>query len=94
MYVAGFGLDEGESIGVLLGQGPPTPAIEHLTVDEQGFAWLPEDAFLQHFAPDVDPVEARDVRRPAAVGILDTDRRDDGAGLEDVADMVRRRPAR
>ena len=44
VYVAGFGLDEGESIGALLGQGPPTPAIAHLQIDDQGFAWLPEDA--------------------------------------------------
>jgi pimeloyl-ACP methyl ester carboxylesterase len=74
VYVAGFGLDEGESIGALLGQGPPTPAIAHLQIDEQGFAWLPEDAFLQHFAPDVDPVEARvmcAVQQPLAASTLD-----------------------
>ena len=56
VYVAGFGLDEGKSLGALLGPGPPTPAIAAFQIDEQGFAWLPEDAFLQHFAPDVDPV--------------------------------------
>ena len=27
VYIAGFGLDEGESIGALLAQGPPTPAV-------------------------------------------------------------------
>jgi pimeloyl-ACP methyl ester carboxylesterase len=59
VYLAGFGLDEGESIGALLGQGPPTPAIANFSVDDQGFAWLPEPAFLRHFAPDVDPEEAR-----------------------------------
>jgi pimeloyl-ACP methyl ester carboxylesterase len=59
VYVAGFGLDEGESIGGLLGQGPPTPAIANIRIDDQGFAWLPEDAFLKHFAPDVDPTEAQ-----------------------------------
>jgi pimeloyl-ACP methyl ester carboxylesterase len=74
VYVAGFGLDEGESIGGLLGQGPPTPAIAKFQVDDQGFAWLPEDAFLQHFAPDVDPVEARvmcAVQQPLSVSTLD-----------------------
>jgi hypothetical protein len=40
-----FGLDEGESIGALLGEGPPTPAIAHIRVYEKGFAWLPEDDF-------------------------------------------------
>jgi pimeloyl-ACP methyl ester carboxylesterase len=59
VYIAGFGLDEGESIGALLGQGPPTPALAHLDVDPQGFAWLPEDDFVNHFAADVDPVKAR-----------------------------------
>jgi pimeloyl-ACP methyl ester carboxylesterase len=59
VYVAAFGLDEGESLGALLGSGPPTPALAHLIVDEQGFAWLPEEDYLGHFAADVDPVEAR-----------------------------------
>ena len=59
VYIAGFGLDEGESIGALLGQGPPTPAIAHLDIDDQGYAWLPEDDFVNHFAADVDPVKAR-----------------------------------
>jgi pimeloyl-ACP methyl ester carboxylesterase len=59
VYIAGFGLDEGESIGALLGQGPPGPALAHLDIDEQGFAWLPEDDFVNHFAADVDPSKAR-----------------------------------
>jgi pimeloyl-ACP methyl ester carboxylesterase len=59
VYIAAFGLDEGESIGGLLAQGPPTPALAHLDVDKQGFAWLPEDDFVSHFAADVDPVRAR-----------------------------------
>jgi pimeloyl-ACP methyl ester carboxylesterase len=59
VYIAAFGLDEGESIGALLAQGPPTPALAHLDIDSRGFAWLPEDDFVQHFAADVDPVRAR-----------------------------------
>jgi pimeloyl-ACP methyl ester carboxylesterase len=59
VYIAAFGLDKGESIGALLQQGPPTPALAHLQIDEQGFAWLPEDDFVKHFAADVDPVKAR-----------------------------------
>ena len=58
VYISGFALDEGESIGALLGQGPPTPAIAHLRIDAQGFAWLPHDDFVRHFAADVDPIEA------------------------------------
>jgi pimeloyl-ACP methyl ester carboxylesterase len=59
VYVAAFGLDEGESIGALLAQGPPTPALAHLDIDEQGFAWLPEDDFVTYFAADVDPAKAK-----------------------------------
>jgi pimeloyl-ACP methyl ester carboxylesterase len=59
VYIAGFALDEGESIGGLLEQVPPTPAIAHLDIDDQGFAWLPEEDFLNHFAADVDPTKAR-----------------------------------
>src|ERR1700748_2028045 len=54
VYIAAFGLDEGESIGALLAAGPPTPALAHLRIDAQGFAWLPQDDFVQHFAADVD----------------------------------------
>ncbi len=59
VYIAAFGLDEGESIGALLEQGPPTPALAHLDIDSEGFAWLPEDDFVNHFAADVDPVKAK-----------------------------------
>ena len=60
VYIAAFGLDEGESIGGLLAQGgPPTPALAHLDIDKRGFAWVPEDDFVNHFAADVDPVKAR-----------------------------------
>src|ERR1700742_4125881 len=59
VYIAAFGLDEGESIGALLAQGAPTAALAHLDIDKQGFAWIPEDDFVQHFAGDIDPVQAR-----------------------------------
>ena len=59
VYIAAFGLAEGESLGALLGGGPPSPALAHLIVDEQGFGWLPEDDFVRHFAAGVDPVKAR-----------------------------------
>src|SRR3954464_15130372 len=59
VYIAGFGLDEGESIGALLQQGPRPPAVANLDVDASGAAWLPEDDFLGHFAADVPQVKAR-----------------------------------
>jgi pimeloyl-ACP methyl ester carboxylesterase len=59
VHVAAFGLDEGESLGALLSQGPVTPALEHMITDEQGFAWLSEDDFVNHLAADVDRTQAR-----------------------------------
>jgi pimeloyl-ACP methyl ester carboxylesterase len=59
VYIAAFGLDEGAWLGRLLAGGPPTAALAHLIVDEQGFAWIPQDDFVGHFAADVDPVKAR-----------------------------------
>ena len=74
VYIAGFGLDEGESIGALLQQGPPTPAVANIDVDSDGSAWIPEDDFLGHFAPDVDPVEAKvmyAVQQPLTMSAFD-----------------------
>jgi pimeloyl-ACP methyl ester carboxylesterase len=59
VYIAAFGLDQGESLGALLSQGPVAPALRHLFTDRQGFSWLSEDDFVNHFAADVDPVRAR-----------------------------------
>jgi pimeloyl-ACP methyl ester carboxylesterase len=73
VYVAAFGLDQGESLGGLLSQGPVTPAPAHLFTDEQGFAWLSEDDFVNHFAADADPVKAKvmhAVQQPLATTAL------------------------
>jgi hypothetical protein len=59
VYIAAFGLDQGESLGGPLSQGPVTPALAYLVTDTQGFGWLSEDDFVSHFAADVDPVRAR-----------------------------------
>jgi pimeloyl-ACP methyl ester carboxylesterase len=59
VYIAAFGLDEDESVGALLEQAPAGPALAHLDVDQHGFAWIPEDDFVNHFAADVDPVKAK-----------------------------------
>jgi pimeloyl-ACP methyl ester carboxylesterase len=74
VYIAAFGLDEGESIGALLAGGSPTPALAHLDIDDQGFAWLPEDDFVGHFAADVEPDKARvmfAVQQPLSVSALE-----------------------
>jgi pimeloyl-ACP methyl ester carboxylesterase len=59
VYIAAFGLDQGESLSALLSQGPTPPALAHLFTDRQGFMWQQQDDFVQHFAADVDPVQAK-----------------------------------
>jgi pimeloyl-ACP methyl ester carboxylesterase len=59
VYVAAFGLDQGEALGKLLGAGPPTPSLAHLIVDEQAFAWIPEEDFVTHFASGVEKSRAK-----------------------------------
>jgi pimeloyl-ACP methyl ester carboxylesterase len=59
VYIAAFALDEGESLGALLSQGPVTPALAHLFTDSRGYGWLAEDDFVNHFAGDVEPTRAR-----------------------------------
>jgi pimeloyl-ACP methyl ester carboxylesterase len=74
VYIAAFGIDQGESLGGLLSQGPPTPALAHLFTDEQGFGWLSEDDFVAHFAGDVDPAKARvmyAVQQPLALSTFE-----------------------
>jgi pimeloyl-ACP methyl ester carboxylesterase len=74
VYVAAFAVDEGESLGGLLAQAPPTPALAHRIVDDEGFVWLSEDDFINHFAADVDPVKAKVLyaaQQPLSVGAFD-----------------------
>jgi pimeloyl-ACP methyl ester carboxylesterase len=74
VYVAAFGLDEGESLGALLSSGPPSPSLAHMFNDSRGFGWLSEDDFVNHFAADVDPIWARvmyAVQQPLALSAFD-----------------------
>ena len=60
VYIAAFGLDEGESIDALSKQGPaPASAAALRPPDENGFLWIDQDGFATAFAADADPVEAR-----------------------------------
>jgi pimeloyl-ACP methyl ester carboxylesterase len=73
VFIAAIAPDQGESLGALLSQGPVTPALAHLFTDQQGFGWLSEDDFVNHFAADVDPVKAtvmHAVQQPLATSIF------------------------
>jgi pimeloyl-ACP methyl ester carboxylesterase len=41
VYIAAFGLDEGESLGALLSQGPVTPALAHCSPTSRALAGCP-----------------------------------------------------
>jgi pimeloyl-ACP methyl ester carboxylesterase len=74
VYVAALALDEGETIGAVLGAAVPTRALARLIVDEQSLAWLPEEDFAKFFATDVAPERARAMharQRPLPVRSLD-----------------------
>lgn len=73
VYIAAFGLDQGESLGGLLSQAPPTPALAHLRTDAQGFAWIPQPDFVNYFASDVDRAQANvlyAVQQPLSLSAL------------------------
>jgi pimeloyl-ACP methyl ester carboxylesterase len=59
VYIAAFGLDEGESIEGLSKLGAPSPGAAAIRPDQHGFLWIGRAGFAQAFAADVDPEEAR-----------------------------------
>jgi pimeloyl-ACP methyl ester carboxylesterase len=74
VYIAGFGLDEGESIAALGSDAPQPRALANLIVDGQGFGRLPEDDFVGHFAADVDSQKARVMhaaQQPVAMSVFE-----------------------
>jgi pimeloyl-ACP methyl ester carboxylesterase len=74
VYIAGFGLDEGESIAALGADTPPPPALANLIVDQEGQGRLSEDDFVGHFAADVDPAKARVMhaaQQPVAMSVFE-----------------------
>jgi pimeloyl-ACP methyl ester carboxylesterase len=58
VYIAAFGLNEGESLESLSKQGPATSGGAQIRPDEHGFLWIDRAGFAKAFAADVDPVDA------------------------------------
>jgi pimeloyl-ACP methyl ester carboxylesterase len=63
VYIAAFGLDEGESLESLSEQGPAPAGAAQIRPDDHGFLWIDREGFAQTFAGDVEPTEARIMRR-------------------------------
>lgn len=59
VYVSAFVPAEGESMRGLVNGGPQPAGAAALRPDPNGFMWLDQDGFVQFFAPDVDPMQAR-----------------------------------
>jgi pimeloyl-ACP methyl ester carboxylesterase len=59
VYIAAFGLDEGESLEGLSKQGPTTAGGAQISPDGHGSLLINTAGFPQAFAADVDPAEAR-----------------------------------
>jgi pimeloyl-ACP methyl ester carboxylesterase len=59
VYIAAFAPDEGESMKGLTSGDPKPVGVSAIRPDARGFLWLDPDGFVNFFAPDVDPVQAR-----------------------------------
>lgn len=70
VYIAAFGLDEGESIEALGKNGPAPAGAAQIRPDANGFLWINREAFGQAFAADADAIQARvmaAVQKPLSV---------------------------
>lgn len=59
VYISAFILDKEETLLSSGANFPPLEVFQHLLITGQGFAWIDPEVFPQHFANDVDTVEAR-----------------------------------
>lgn len=59
VYIAGWGLDEGESVDGLSRRGPAPPGAAAVRPDDYGLLWIERAGFAQAFAADLDPAESR-----------------------------------
>lgn len=59
VYVSAFAPAQGESMRGLVTGGPQPAGASALRPDPNGYIWLDQAGFVQFFAPDVDPVQAR-----------------------------------
>ncbi len=59
VYLSAFAPDQGESMKGLITGGPQPAVGAAIRPDAQGFLWLDRDGFVEYFAPDVNPTQAR-----------------------------------
>ncbi|KAF5863579.1 hypothetical protein ETB97_009823 [Aspergillus alliaceus] len=59
VYVQAFAPDKGETVNGLAHNFPDLPSAKRFVPDASGRLVLPEDDYLQFFAPDVNPLDAK-----------------------------------
>ena len=59
LYLAGFGIDKGESLAILASSGPVAPpGAAAFRPDKYGFLWIDREMFADNFCQDVEKTEA------------------------------------
>jgi pimeloyl-ACP methyl ester carboxylesterase len=59
LYLAGFGIDKGESLAVLASSGPVAPpGAAAFRPDKYGYLWIDREMFADNFCQDVEKTEA------------------------------------
>ena len=59
VYESAFAPDSGETLKGLLNQPPQPAGAAAIRPDKQGFLWIDPAGYVQFFAPDVPPIQAR-----------------------------------
>ncbi|HEV2752180.1 MAG TPA: alpha/beta hydrolase [Gemmatimonadales bacterium] len=59
VYESAFAPDSGETLKGLLSQPPQPAGAAAIRPDKQGFLWIDPAGYVQYFAPDVPPIQAR-----------------------------------
>src|SRR5450432_1007489 len=57
VYIAGFGLDEGESINTLSAGAEPPPGASSVRPNKYGYLWIDKEMFPANFCQDVEAAE-------------------------------------
>jgi pimeloyl-ACP methyl ester carboxylesterase len=75
VYIAGFGLDTGESLAILSSSAPVAPpGAAAIQPDQYGRLWLDRELFADNFCQDLDPTESATMaatQRPLSVACFE-----------------------
>ncbi len=67
VYIAAFGLDEGESLDGLSKQEPASAGAAQVRSDDNGFLWIDRDGFHQAFAAATEAAVMAAVQKPLSI---------------------------